>query len=301
MKLNKRTLVLFFCIEFLNISCLLACEVCGSGFGSYLGIMPQYGQHFLGIRYQHQAYLSVPNPMYFSEENFYQTEIWGRINIHEKVQFLFFLPYAQNTRFQYGKTTKKQGIGDISAQANYILFNSGDSIFTKFKQTLTFGAGIKLPTGKYENPEIGQLVNPNFQLGTGSIDYQLNLNYTIRYRKLGLNTGLRKKFNGTNPKNNHRFGNQFTASTQLFWWQNFSKFSVLPTLGMDFEHAQPNTFEGYYQRHTGGKATFLNLGTELYFRYFSAGLTWQKPVSQALAQGEIIAKNRLSAHLTWIF
>lgn len=298
----KKLLTILFL--FVNISTILpayACEVCGSGFGSYLGIMPQYGQHFLGIRYQQQSYLSVPNPLHHSEESFYQTEIWGKFNIHRKVQLFFFLPYTQNSRLQYGKTTQMQGIGDISAQLNYILFNSGDSIFTSFKQTLTLGAGIKLPTGNYQNPELERLVNPNFQLGTGSIDYQVHLNYTIRYSKLGLNTNLRHKFNGKNPQNNHRFGNQSMISTQLFWWQNLIKCSVLPTIGVDYEHAQPNTFEGDEQRHTGGHATFLNLGTELYFRYFSAGLTWQKPINQSLAEGEIIAKNRLSAHLTWIF
>ncbi len=299
--MKKIYLIAFYLLLIFNCHKGYACEICSSGFGSYIGILPQYGQHFLGVRWQTQTFRSIPNPLYPSEEVFNQYEIWGRFNIIKKIQFLVFVPYFTNYRTQYGRRTEMQGLGDISLQANYILFNSGDSIFTPLKQTLTSGIGVKLPSGKYQNPEGGQLVNPNFQLGTGSTDYFINLIYTIRYGKFGLNLDLRQKFNGENPTNQHQFGNQTMISGQFFWWQNFGKFSLLPTLGVYYENSQPNTFETDIQEHTGGNVSFWNVGTELYLKYLSVGFSYQKPFSQNLAEGEIIAENRFSLHTTFIF
>ena len=67
------------------------------------------------------------------------------------------------------------GIGDANVMGIYQILMSKDSY-----HQLNGGIGIKIPLGKFDEKGISG-VNPSFQLGTGSWDYQMALSY--KYQK----------------------------------------------------------------------------------------------------------------------
>lgn len=67
------------------------------------------------------------------------------------------------------------GIGDANVMGIYQILASKDSY-----HQLNGGIGIKIPLGKFDEKGITG-VNPSFQLGTGSWDYQMALSY--KYQK----------------------------------------------------------------------------------------------------------------------
>jgi hypothetical protein len=50
---------------------------------------------------------------------------------------------------------------------------------------LSGGLGVKVPLGKFDEKGISG-VNPSFQLGTGSWDYQMALNYKFQKNKVAI-------------------------------------------------------------------------------------------------------------------
>src|SRR6185436_19668942 len=102
-------------------------------------------------------------------------EVWGRFYPTKRLVIFAFIPLSQNVRQETNTTVRIQSIGDISAQANYMILNTGDSLSRSWKQTWMAGAGIKLPTGKYQQRDADRTMLPlPFQIGTGAYSFKLN-------------------------------------------------------------------------------------------------------------------------------
>ncbi|HRG08837.1 MAG TPA: hypothetical protein PLJ08_09690, partial [Cyclobacteriaceae bacterium] len=220
-----------------------ACDVCGCSLGgNYFGILPQFNKNFVGLRWSQAKFYAHMNhdSQYLGEEysndTYTKVELWGRFYINKRVQLFAFVPYSFNNMNGTEQKIKTHGLGDVTLLSNIMLLNTGESKTSKFKHTLMAGGGIKLPTGKNNLEDGGLLVNPNFQLGTGSVDFLLSTVYTIRYQKVGFNTEAGYKIN-TRNNNDYLFGNQFNLSGQFFYWQNVKAFSFLPNAGLHYETA----------------------------------------------------------------
>lgn len=286
-----------------------ACDVCGCSLGgSYYGILPQFGKNFIGLRWsQAKFHAHMNHGAVLGEEHsndaYRKLELWGRYYINDKIQVFAFVPYSYNDMNGTEQKIKTHGLGDVSILANYLILNTGEDKTKKFKHTLMAGVGVKVPTGKYDLEDKGLIVNRNFQLGTGSVDFIVSGVYTIRYQKVGINSEAGYKIN---TRNNHEylFGNQFHASGKLFYWQNINALSVLPNVGVYYERAAQHRDGEIIQANTGGNAVLLSAGMEMYYRQFSVGFTFQKPVSQKYNSdeiAEITSKDRMNVSLTYSF
>jgi|JI9StandDraft_1071089.scaffolds.fasta_scaffold04781_8 hypothetical protein len=286
-----------------------ACDVCGCSLGgSYYGILPQFQKNFIGLRWsQAQFYAHMNHGAVLGEEHSHDTyskvELWGRYYINDRVQLFAFMPYGYNDMDGTEQKIKTQGIGDVSVLANYLILNTGEDKKKKLKHTLMAGAGVKLPTGKYDLEDNGLIVNRNFQLGTGSVDFILSGVYTVRYQKVGLNSEVGYKIN-TRNSDEYLFGNQFHASTRFFYWQNIKSLSLLPNIGLYYEQGTQHKDGEIIQANTGGKAILLSAGMEMYYRKFSAGFTFQDPIKQNYNSdeiAEITSRDRMTVSLTYSF
>ncbi|KAA9345835.1 hypothetical protein [Adhaeribacter soli] len=279
-----------------------ACDACGCGVGSYqFGILPQQSKNFVGIRYQQKSDKTTPiHADLQSEESFRTTEIWGRFYPLKKVQVLALLPYNFNEQKTLEKTTRVQGLGDALVLVNYNLVNNTDSLYQKVKHNLFVGGGVKLPTGHYERKVEDSELNPNLQLGSGSFDFVANAMYTVRYDKIGLNTNATYKYN-TENKNEFLFGNKFGAGTVLFAVLKVKETAIMPNAGFSTEITGKDFTYGAELLESGGYVNFASVGSEFYLTKLSAGLTFQKPVSQNLSEGYVKTGNRLLTHLTFMF
>jgi hypothetical protein len=298
----KRIILMSFCgLLLTGTQKANACDACGCGVGSYqFGILPQQNKNFAGIRYQLKSDHTTPIHGSASEEFFQSTEIWGRFYPMKKVQVMALLPYNFNRQETEGKTAYVQGLGDALVLINYNLLNNTDSLYQNVKHNLFVGGGLKLPTGQFKKQAEGSDLNPNLQLGTGSLDLIANAMYTIRYDKIGLNTNVTYKYNTTN-KNDFCFGNKFGAGTVLFSVLKVKEVAIMPNVGFSTEITSRDLQYGYELEESGGHVNFLTLGTEVYLKHFAAGVTAQKPVSQNLSAGYVETGNRLLTHLTFMF
>lgn len=271
------------------------CDACGcaagngsSGFESLLN--PQ----FIGVKYFAQYYKAKENLFVhdLTQDQYFNTiQLWGKIPVAKNVNVYVNIPFQFHTKKTLQGDIGIHGIGDANVMGIYQLIDSKDS-----SHQLNGGLGMKVPIGKFDEKGISG-VNPSFQLGTGSWDYQMILNYKFQKNKLAvlLNTDYTLK---TENKKHYRFGNQWNyAATGFYrlWESENSIFSG--KLGMQGEVYDWNRQFGEVMPKTAGSALYGRLGFETSYEKFSLGSEVMLPVYSHLAGGDIEAKSRFSIFL----
>lgn len=289
-----------------------ACDICGCGVGSYyIGLLPDFKQRFIGLRYQHKTMRSHLAPggttSYLTTQETYQTaELWGGWNIGRRFRVLGFVPVNINSRENQGTTTSKSGWGDVAAVGYYQLL---DKQHTTGKgqllvQSLWIGGGVKLPTGGYEpaaRKENEDAPN-NFQLGTASTDFTLNAAYDVRLMDMGINANVSYKLNTAN-RYDYRYGNKFTANVLAYCKIRVAnKVSLAPNAGILYETAAKDREAGKFTVDmSGGYSLLATVDMEATIGKISAGVNFQPVISQQLADQRVKAGSRAMVHLTYLF
>lgn len=155
---------------------------------------------------------------------------------------------------------------------------------------------MKVPLGKFDEKGISG-VNPSFQLGTGSWDYQAALNYKFQKNKIAvlINTDYTIK---TENKKHYRFGNQWNyAATGFYQLSGNEKTIFSAKTGLQGEVYAQNKQFGEGLPNTAGSALYGKLGFEASYKRFSLGSEVMLPVYTHLAGGDIEAKSRFSVFL----
>ncbi|RZJ67627.1 MAG: transporter [Flavobacterium sp.] len=276
------------------------CDACGcSATGGSMGFASLLNTNFVGVRYIYQRYdssdgLYANSPWY--AEQFNSMQVWGRIPIFKNAQVSVLVPYHSNNRETETGTHSINGIGDVTVIGLYKLYQTkSDSTF--FVHTFQLGAGVKLPTGKYDEANNGS-INPGFQLGTGSFDYLFLAEHTIRPKRFGWQTMANYIVKTENDKN-YRFGDQFNYSGTLFWLRERDSFSVSPQMGLAGEVSQSNHQHGQRIAQTSGNVLFGKVGLEAGLKKWSAGLQFLTPINQDLTGGRVDAKYRVGINLNY--
>jgi hypothetical protein len=294
-----------------SAQCLKACDICGCGVGSYyIGILPDFKKRFLGLRYQYKTLRTHIGPggaiSYLTTAETYQTaELWGGWNIGRRFRVLGFVPLNFNERDNQGAVKSKTGPGDIALIGYYQLLDKQSAAGSRLLvQSLWVGAGVKLPTGRYEPEEKRQNENTpnNFQLGTGSTDFTLNAMYDIRLQDVGLNANISYKVN-TDNRYAYRYGNKFTANLLAYYKIRIAQqLTLAPNAGALFETAKKDIVDGKFTADvSGGYSLLATAGVEATWKSLSIGGNFQPPVSQELAAGRVKAGNRVMVHATLLF
>lgn len=286
-----------------------ACDICGCGAGmSYLGVLPQFNQNLVGLRYQYSNFLHPSSNVNSNdassqvlEDRFYRTEAWLRYYPAERWQLFVNVPYSVNQRIETQRTTQIEGIGDININVNYTLLDYGDSITSEWKNLLLVGGGIGLPTGKYQQRDNTKLMLPSgFQVGSGAYSYNLHLIHTLRYRTWGLNTNLRYTFNGENELS-YNYGNQFSGAMALFYWGETKNFAYLPSVGISLEHFEQDSEYDLLKEFSGGNFVNLTVGLDLYIKRFYINTFVQIPLSQEIPSSQPSGKANAGIGLAYFF
>jgi hypothetical protein len=281
-----------------------ACDICGCGPGSsFVGILPQAGRGFAGLRYRIKSYDSHLSSRFLKTRETFQTaELWARWYPLNRVQILAFVPVQFNRQQTAGDVYHRNGLGDVTVLAHYNLVNTAlDTVPRRVNHNLLVGLGVKAPTGKFRYVADGtEVANPNFQLGTGSTDPLLSTIYTLRAGTWGWNTDATLRLTTRNA-DGYRFGNRATASSSLFFVKNGASLTWMPNAGVTLETAARDRDHGTPNANTGGYLTLGTLGLEAYTKRLSMGLNWQTPLAQYLAGGELRSRNRAMGHVTVLF
>ncbi|MBL7885815.1 MAG: transporter [Flavobacterium sp.] len=276
------------------------CDACGcSASGGSMGFASMLNTNFVGVRYFNQNYQSTDglysNSSWY-EENFNTVQIWARIPVVKNVQISVLVPYHFHSRQTENGEQKISGIGDITALAMYRLYQTHKDS-TYLVHTLQIGAGIKAPTGKFNETNSGN-VNPSYQVGTGSWDYLVATEYVIKRKKLGFNAMLNYVFKTQNQKF-YRFGDQFNYAGTLFYLYEKNAFSIAPQIGFAGEVYENNEQHKQIVRDTAGDILFGKFGFEVGKNKFSFGANVMLPINQNLTGGRVEANYRWSINLNY--
>ncbi|MFM6925594.1 MAG: hypothetical protein ACKOU7_08835 [Ferruginibacter sp.] len=302
-----KKIILIITIVLFSVNPTRACEICGCGQGNYyFGLMPQFKHHFIGLRYQYKKFNTVmaDDPTQFSRDHYKTMELWGGWNFGKKWQVLAVIPYNFVHQVSDDGITNNQGIGDIALMVNYKLFskNTTTAKGRSVAQQFWVGAGVKMPTGKFNvdatDPALVSLANT--QTGTASTDFMLNAMYNVSINKVGLNTSASYKLNTTNS-DHYTFGNRFFASSILSYAIKKSQVSILPNFGFMYEQTGINKLEKQKVEQTGGNLLSAAAGLEAGYKKFTVGTNLQLPLSQDFASGQTEVKLKGMLHITYSF
>lgn len=283
-----------------------ACDICGcANSGSYFGLMPQSNKSVVGIRYNYLNFKTHPtSPVLRTEEKFNVTELYARFFPIKRVQIMAFLPYRMDQQITTSGTKKQNGFGDMTILANYNILNTlmDRENSSKITHTLMVGGGIKLPTGrfKYDENDVLQVANANFQPGTGSTDFILNAFYTVNLDQWGLGFNVSRKFNMTNAQEYH-FGNQLYGTMDLYRSFKVGKMTLTPTVGLYAEQSARGTKNDMVLDETGGRQLNGTLGLNLFSNRWTLGINGQKPLAQRSNSGHVVAKERILVQVGVLF
>jgi hypothetical protein len=302
--MKKLTAILFVLIATQTVR---ACDICGCGVGSYYtGILPEFSKNIFGLRYRFNSLHTHLTPnggtSYLTTlEKFNTIDAWAGITLTPKFRLMGYIPLSINEKINQGNTTKRSGIGDIGIQGFYRLFDDRTSKGkTFFGHSLWVGAGVKLPTGDYETSQkdgTGQSAN-TFQLGTGSVDFTLNMMYDLRVQDFGVNATANYKMNTTN-KDQYRYGNKLSSTVQGYYKIRVkNKFTIAPNAGVAFETAAKDEDEKLIADATGGNISLLTAGAEFTKGKVAIGGNFQTPMAQELAKGSVKAGDRVMIHIS---
>lgn len=170
---------------------------------------------------------------------------------------------------------------------------------------LQAGAGVKMPTGAYDNSVLGSgdAMAPSMQAGTGSWDYLANANYTLRHADWGLN--LEGSYTITTPNHQtYKYGNRLSSAAQVFREIPWHNLRWIPAVGMRYEQSQQD-YDNFPTRslaeYTGGYFWYATAGLHVYAQKWGAELGFNLPAAQHYGDGLVKAKGRLELGLLRLF
>ncbi|MGL1887660.1 MAG: transporter [Reichenbachiella sp.] len=244
------------------------CDICGCQLGGYsFGILAQNPTHFIGLRYSHAQFRAeIDNSILedeFSNDTYQTVELMGRYVFSKKWQVSAILPYSYNQMNGNLQSIEVSGIGDPILIGYYNLLNTSYENFRIVNHSVMLGGGIKFPLGDFDAVENDEIINRNFQLGSGSLDFLFSMIYTIKYKSWGMNIESSYKVNTIN-KYDYQFGNQFTSNSKLFYALIQPSYSLLPYVGLNYEYSGMHEDNGFMQVNTGGKALLTTVGLQAY-------------------------------------
>ena len=105
---------------------------------------------------------------------------------------------------------------------------------------------------------------------------------------------------GTNP-NAYRFGNRFNWSSKAFYWFKINDMSCLPHIGYTYESAAADRLNNKRQSKTGAEIALLGTGVDLYYKNFSLGANYYKPIYQYINAGQVTESFRFQINIIYNF
>ena len=284
------------------------CDATGCSAGNqYLGILPGQEYNFIGFQYN-GSYFSGSYPSLYENQPYqhstdaYRTfQLWGRYNIGRHYQVFAFIPYQYNSHNEDSTHFTSSGLGDASLLVNRIFIKTENR---KLNHLLQAGAGIKLPTGAHTGlSQLDKEGLPNMQPGTGSADVVTNANYTMRYKKLGVNMDGAYTFTMPN-RENYKYGNRLSMGINGFYPISTVQFSLLPQAGLRYEytlHDYDNYSRKWLNESSGGYICYASAGIQAYIKKTGFSFTCQLPVSQYYGSGYVTAKVKVETGIFLLF
>lgn len=282
----------------------MACDACGcSTGGQYFGLLPTAGRNFAGVQYQYMG-IETAYPSVFdagetdrSKEYYNTMQAWGRYSPVKNLMLFAFVPYRYNVQAKGTSRSLTSGVGDITVIADLVLvsWQAGSC-----SQQLFTGGGVKSATGKHAGiTELDKMGLPNMQPGTGSWDFLVNANYTLKGHRYGLNADVSYTLTTANA-DELKYGNKLATGLVAYRALEKGAITVVPQLGARYEFAL-HDYDNYPRRwlnvQSGGYMMFATAAIQAYYRKMGWRVVYNVPIAQKYSSGYVIARARFETGL----
>lgn len=286
-----------------------ACSICGcAAGGNFLGVLPQYQKHFLGMRYNYRSF-NTTHPASIipgmsgrkSTETFQSLELAGRYCPGKRWQILGILPYQMLQQTAANSQSHKAGLGDAQIIGYFSAISGAFREGKKWRHLLQLGGGLKLPTGNHQSMAAQEGdYNPAFQLGTGSVDRLLSAIYTASAGKWGINTDATVALNGKNA-DGYRFGNRISSTVRIYYALKKCKSTWMFHAGLYGEHSAQDYQNEKAQNYTGGSLLMPVVGADRYAKKWGIGANYRRAAVDAMQGGYVKSNGRLLMSVYYLF
>ncbi len=222
------------------------------------------------------------------------TDVRGTYYVHPKWSLMAIVPLtakllcSEDNQYRDGrKLEQHQGLGDVVLLTQYQALSEGKRLVSKkLQQRLVVGVGVKLPTGSFQKIGYDEMLRPDLQNGSGSVDFIATTNYIIRSKSWGATAMVTYKVNTAN-KLGYRFANSLNADLRGFWFKEFKRLAIAPSTGLWLEHAGSNqTTAAVPEGPTGGLFLFGTVGLDLFKGNWGLNCLWRHPLAQRIVVNE---------------
>ncbi len=280
-----------------------ACDICGCASNPVsMGILPQNGYHFVGLRYGLRTFSSEHPPSFGmavpgSSESFQTAELMFRYQFSKRLRVMAILPYVSNTQQREDSTVHFSGPGDISVLASVLVVDKSDSLGTHGHKWFVNG-GVKFATGDYRYREV---MDRNLMPGSGSYDFIVGSNYTYSAGKNGFMNESSFSLRTRNSLG-FRYGNAFLTNFSYFRKISFSSVTMLiPQAGVSYTAFGADTQNGevYADSYNNGSALSGLVSLNFYRKNWIVQSTVYLPLIQNLGGGYV--DSRFSGSISLVY
>lgn len=239
----------------------IACDACGcSGMTVGFGDLSFYNQNSFGISHSFRQFKTGTGISDYIQ----QVNLKTSYALNTDWSLSLSIPYIHAQRNQSGSESRIYGISDITLKASYFLLRSGDE---KKSHRVKLATGLNLPTGKFDERE-ASLIPQNFQVGTGGLDFEGELEYQFGFNNWVALSQARYLYNSKNPSD-YKFGNQASVQLLIAYKIALKKIALVPLMGISYEHFDRDiNSRGFYQFGTGGESLNAQIGFQLKLKDF---------------------------------
>jgi Putative MetA-pathway of phenol degradation len=316
MEVKVRTL--FFVLFFVWTGQLFACDFCNC----LMGINPYYSSSnalHVSMLFQHSTspgveeiaapvlMRGVPGEVISpaavthggagaSSETRKTIELAYRFHVSDDLMVTALAPYRM-MQISGTESFSVNGFGDITVLAHYVM---RPAFWEQTPVTLLLGGGVQLPTGSHTRTDPGgDLVEPDVQPGSGSVNYILSSTMTVQPGRWTFALDVYGKLNTRNSRQD-KLGNSLAITAGVsreLMRDNSSLFAVVANAGLRGETASRDRVESVEDPETGTTSLYGNVGAQVSFGILRLDVGVLVPVSQERPAGAPDEETRLVSGL----
>ncbi len=274
-----------------------ACDQCSCASSGFMGIVPQFGRHSVGISYGFQQYRSLHGPDTeagttngSNEEQFHTWELNGSYYPHHRWQLTTAVPYVYRSQWSSANGTYVgHGVGDARLGTVFTALATPDSLGRKVRHHLFVGTELKMPTGRQNLKQNGEELHRNLQPGTGSWDISVHVRYLIRVKRWG--ASLLADYRKNTPNSDgFMMGDRINLLMGGFYWTTVGEGTFMPQVGIHLDQALPDSRRGHDRANTGGYQLMARADLQFGYKRLLTNLGVALPFAHSLNGSESIPK-----------
>lgn len=294
-----------------------ACDVCGI----FLGVQPNDRRSTIGLFYRTrlmEGTTQVPETSYLipkhgnhvpagvaartvpMTEIVNVAELRADLRLSQRFFLMASLPLTNTYRsVNHYQVLDAYGLGDAFAMLRFQVVNTRcEDREPLFVHRLLIGAGLKVPLGRNNLRIDDELVSPDVQLGTGSWDGLVSLEYSARHDRTGGGVSVLGRFNSANAAH-YQLGHGVSTTAEVFHRIGGDTLSFAPAIGGYTEWMDHDKVRGVADHGTGGTTVFSHTGVRVWWKRFSFSAYYQHALLNQEGEHITPTRHRVVAGVTY--